>query len=97
MNNKSGSREITGILKRIFDKKKSEERFVPGKTFIHYAGDVIGYEEIASVIDSLLAGRLAAGENVDTFEKMLSEYLTVRHVATVNSGSTADYLAFLGL
>jgi len=97
MSTNSKSREIARILKGIFDEKKSEERFVPGKTFIHYAGDVIGYEEVASVIDSLLAGRLAAGGNVDTFEKMLSEYLKVRHVATVNSGSTADYLAFLGL
>jgi len=97
MGTNSKSREITRLLKEIFVENKSEERFVPGKTFIQYAGDVIGYEEIASVMNSLLAGRLAAGKNVDTFEKMLAEYLKVRHVATVNSGSTADYLAFLGL
>src|SRR4029077_8630822 len=93
----SKSREITRILKEIFVENKSEERFIAGKTFIQYAGDVIGYEEITSVLNSLLAGRLAAGKNVDTFEKMLSEYLKVRHVATVNSGSSADYLSFLGL
>lgn len=62
---------------------------------IPYASRVYDHEEMCNLVDSALEFWLTAGRYVDSFEKGLAEYLGVRYVSVVNSGSSANLLAFM--
>lgn len=64
---------------------------------IHYAGRVYDSEEMVNLVDSSLEFWLTMGRYTKEFEKGLSEYLNVRFAHVVNSGSSANLLAFMAL
>lgn len=71
--------------------------FIPGQSTIPAAGKVIGASELQHLVDASLDGWLTTGRFNDAFEKRLGEFLGVKHVLTVNSGSSANLLAFAAL
>jgi CDP-6-deoxy-D-xylo-4-hexulose-3-dehydrase len=71
--------------------------FVPGKTFIPPSGKLIGAEEIKCMVEASLDGWLTTGRFNDLFEQKLAKFLGVKHVMTVNSGSSANLVAFNAL
>lgn len=64
---------------------------------IPYASRVYDHEEMENLVDSALEFWLTAGRYVDQFEQGLEQYLGVKYCATVNSGSSANLLAFMTL
>lgn len=64
---------------------------------ISYAGRVFDSEEMVNLVDSSLEFWLTAGRYCDRFEKELGAYLGVKYVSLVNSGSSANLLAFAAL
>lgn len=68
--------------------------FLPGITPIPVSGKVIGEEEIALMIEAALDGWLTTGRFNEAFEKRLATFLGVRYLLTVNSGSSANLVAF---
>ena len=64
---------------------------------IPYAARVYDEEEMVNLADSSLEFWLTAGRYSETFEKELGSYLGVRYVSVVNSGSSANLLAFMAL
>lgn len=64
---------------------------------IPYASRVYDHEEMCNLVDSALEFWLTAGRYVDEFEQGLGKYLGVKHVSVVNSGSSANLLAFMAL
>ncbi|QWD76408.1 lipopolysaccharide biosynthesis protein RfbH [Polynucleobacter sp. MWH-UH24A] len=72
----------------------AQRSFVPGKTVVPPSGKVIGAQELKNMIDASLDGWLTAGRFNDLFEKKLAEFIGVKHVITVNSGSSANLVAF---
>lgn len=64
---------------------------------IPYASRVYDAEEMVNLVDSALEFWLTSGRYTDEFEKKLGEYLGVKHVSLVNSGSSANLLAFMTL
>ncbi|BDB67085.1 lipopolysaccharide biosynthesis protein RfbH [Helicobacter cinaedi] len=64
---------------------------------INYAGRVFDEKEMISLIDSALEFWLTSGRYSKEFEKSLAEYLGVRFALLVNSGSSANLLAFFAL
>lgn len=64
---------------------------------IPYAGRVYDHDEMVNLVDSALEFWLTAGRYTDEFEMKLSQYLNVKHCALVNSGSSANLLAFMAL
>lgn len=64
---------------------------------INYAGRVYDDQEMRNLVDSALEFWLTAGRYTDTFEKRLGEYLGTPFVSFVNSGSSANLLAFMAL
>ncbi len=64
---------------------------------IGYAGRVYDAEEMRSLVDSSLEFWLTAGRYTQQFEKEFAEYLGVPYVSVVNSGSSANALAFMAL
>ena len=53
--------------------------------------------EMVNLVDSSLEFWLTSGRYTDEFEKKLAEYLRVRYCALVNSGSSANLIAFMAL
>jgi len=76
---------------------KKDEGFIPGKTYIRYAGRVYNAEEIKTLVDSSLDFWLTAGKFAKQFEKELAKYLRVKHCILTNSGSSANLLAISAL
>jgi CDP-4-dehydro-6-deoxyglucose reductase, E1 len=64
---------------------------------IPYGGRVYDEHEMRNLIDSSLDFWLTSGSYADRFEKSLGSYLGVQYVSLVNSGSSANLLAFMSL
>ena len=64
---------------------------------IPYASRVYDAEEMTNLVDSSLEFWLTAGRYTREFEKKFGEYLGVPFVSLVNSGSSANLLAFMAL
>lgn len=71
--------------------------FIPGETRIAPSGKVIGEPEISNMIDAARDGWLTAGRFNDAFEKRLAGIVGAEFVSTVNSGSSANLVAFSAL
>lgn len=71
--------------------------FVPGVSSIPCSGKLIGAEEIQMMVEASLDGWLTAGRFNDEFEIGLAKFLGVKHLITVNSGSSANLVAFNAL
>jgi CDP-6-deoxy-D-xylo-4-hexulose-3-dehydrase len=82
---------------RIKHKKDSSENFVAGKSRINYAGRYFDENELINLVDSSLEFWLTYGRYSRQFEKRLAEFLGLRWVLLVNSGSSANLLAFSAL
>ncbi len=71
--------------------------FVPGQTTIPYAGRVFTEDEVEAAVGATLDFWLTLGPEGDAFESELAAYLGVKKSILVNSGSSANLLAFSAL
>ena len=71
--------------------------FVPGTTVIPPSGKVLGVEELKNMVEASLDGWLTTGRFNAEFEKKLAKFIGVKHLITVNSGSSANLVAFMTL
>ena len=62
-----------------------------------YASRIYDENEMVNLVDSALEFWLTSGRYTDEFEKRFSEYLGVKFCSLVNSGSSANLLAFMAL
>ena len=75
---------------------QQQKPFVPGDR-IAYAGRVFDDREIAHLVDASLDFWLTTGRFAERFEQGLAGFLGVQHCSLVNSGSSANLLAFMAL
>ncbi|MEM3519144.1 MAG: lipopolysaccharide biosynthesis protein RfbH [Candidatus Hadarchaeales archaeon] len=80
-------------LHKLAQEFLKEEKFVPGKTVIHYAWAVYNLKEVLAVLKSLASRRLGLGKSGLEFERRFSKFLNIRHAVLTNSGSSANLLA----
>ncbi len=73
------------------------EPFIAGQSRVNYAGRVFDERELVNLVDSSLDFWLTYGDYSRAFEKRLADYLGVRWSLLVNSGSSANLLAFMAL
>ena len=73
-----------------------EKKFEPGDR-INYAGRYFDEKEMMNLIDSSLEFWLTAGRFTKEFEKKMAEYLSVKYCSIMNSGSSANLIAFMAL
>lgn len=64
---------------------------------INYAGRIYDENEMTNLVDSALKFWLTAGEYTEKFENDLAQFLGVKYCSAVNSGSSANMLAFFAL
>lgn len=92
--------EILNKTKEYYElvhKPAQEKKFVDGESRVNYAGRVFDETEMQYLVDSSLDFWLTYGDYSKKFEKQLSKYLGVRWAFLVNSGSSANLLAFYAL
>lgn len=73
--------------------KESKEKFKPGDR-IPYASRVYDEKEMQSLTDAMLDFWLTTGRFSDEFEKKFAEWIGVKYAHLVNSGSSANLIAF---
>lgn len=94
MQNEEIQAAIEELLQHVPDARPA---FEPGKTPIPASGKVVGKEEKALMVEAALDGWLTTGRFNDAFEAALGDFLGAKHVLTVNSGSSANLVAFSAL
>ena len=98
MNEKTLRNEIFQKVKELYLLKREEQNdFIPGDSYIPYAGRVYDEKEIISLVDSALDFWLTSGRFVQQFETEFAEFLGVKHCLLTNSGSSANLLAVSAL
>lgn len=97
-NNEAEARsEIKAMVAAYYDTfLKKDTAFAPGNR-ISYAGRVFDAAEMENLTDALLDFWLTTGRFAAEFEKAFSEWIGVRYAHLVNSGSSANLLAFAAL
>ncbi len=96
MNRKEKEQKILQLVKEYCDEFHKKPVYKEGDR-IPYASRVYDSEEMVNLIDSALEFWLTSGRYTDEFEKKFAEYLGVRFCSLVNSGSSANLLAFMTL
>lgn len=71
--------------------------FIPGSTTVPYAGRVFTEDEVVAAVGSTLDFWLTLGPEGDAFERELAAFLGVKYSLLVNSGSSANLVAFSAL
>ena len=90
-------KEILDLVAEYADKFHNQKKEFHEGDRIPYASRVYDSREMVNLVDSSLEFWLTSGRYTDEFEKKLAEYLRVRYCALVNSGSSANLIAFMTL
>ena len=88
-------KEISKLTSSI--KFNLKNKFIPGKTYIPSAGKIIDKDEVENMIQASIDGWLTTGRFNKDFEFKLANFLNVKNLITVNSGSSANLVAFSSL
>lgn len=89
--------QILGLVDQYAATSLNLNVFKPGESIIPPSGKLIGAEELKSMVEASLDGWLTTGRFNDAFEKELAQFLGVQYAITVNSGSSANLVAFSAL
>ena len=97
MNEAQARESILEQVKEYCDKYHNQEKPFEEGDRIPYASRYYGHEEMVNLVDSSLEFWLTSGRYTDKFEKEFAQYLGIKHCSLVNSGSSANLLAFMAL
>lgn len=88
--------QILQLVREYCDEFHQRSAYKEGDR-IPYASRVYDSEEMVNLVDSALEFWLTSGRYTDEFEKEFAKYLGVKFCSLVNSGSSANLLAFMTL
>ena len=96
MTDKNAIRQDIRVRVADFHRASSagKQPFRPGVDYVHFAGRVHDADEIQCMVDASLDFWLTAGRFAEEFEAGLAEFLGLDNVLLVNSGSSANLVAF---
>jgi CDP-6-deoxy-D-xylo-4-hexulose-3-dehydrase len=97
MNEKQAREEILKATKAYCDKYHNVKKKFKEGDRIGYSGRCYDSSEMVNLVDSSLEFWLTAGRYTDAFEKKFAQLLKVKYAYVVNSGSSANLLAFMAL
>lgn len=87
-------KQIAELVEQYAQLQYTDKPFEPGKTVVPPSGKVIGATELQYMVEASLDGWLTTGRFNDQFEKKLADFIGIKHLITVNSGSSANLVAF---
>ncbi|WP_042301562.1 lipopolysaccharide biosynthesis protein RfbH [Paraburkholderia kururiensis] len=94
MNKDQIREQIIQLVKQYGELATQPRAFEPGQTVVPPSGKVIGAKEMELMVEASLDGWLTTGRFNEEFEKKLAAFLGVKYLITVNSGSSANLIAF---
>lgn len=86
--------QIARLVEEYAAEALAPQAFVPGTSAVPPSGKVIGAAELKNMVEASLDGWLTTGRFNDQFESALARFLGVDYLLTVNSGSSANLVAF---
>jgi CDP-6-deoxy-D-xylo-4-hexulose-3-dehydrase len=96
MNFKNIDTDLQGILRQIAA-KNVQRPMVPGQDYIPVTGKILDEDDILYGVDATLDGWLTTGRYAIEFERKFARYFGSRFSLLVNSGSSANLVAFYTL
>ncbi len=96
MTKEQAEAEILESVREYCDRFHTKKEYCEGDR-IPYASRVYDHEEMTNLVDSALEFWLTAGRYTDQFEREFAQYLNIKYCSLVNSGSSANLLAFMAL
>jgi len=96
-NEKEARKEILTMVKEYCDTFHNKNIPFEEGDKISYASRVYDSKEMTNLVDSSLEFWLTSGRYTNKFEREFAEYLGVKYCSFVNSGSSANLLAFMTL
>jgi len=96
-NEQEAREEILSIVKEYCNKYHNIKKDFKEGDKIPYAARIYDYKEMTNLVDSALEFWLTSGRYTNEFEKNLAKYLNVKYCSLVNSGSSANLIAFMAL
>jgi CDP-6-deoxy-D-xylo-4-hexulose-3-dehydrase len=87
-------KQIGELVREYADIAFAPQSFQPGVSPVPVSGKVIGAGELQLMVEASLDGWLTTGRFNAMFERRLADFLGVKHLITVNSGSSANLVAF---
>lgn len=89
--------EIRKLVVQFAEMELAPGAFVGGRSLVPPSGKLLGAEELELMVEASLDGWLTTGRFNEQFEQELATFLGVRRAITVNSGSSANLVAFSAL
>ncbi len=89
--------EILRLVREYYHARHGQKAFLPGVNTVSYAGRVFDENEMTAAVEAVLDFWLTLGPQGEAFERELAQYLGVRNTLLVNSGSSANLVAFATL
>jgi CDP-4-dehydro-6-deoxyglucose reductase, E1 len=86
--------EIGSLVQQFAELVHAPKPFSPGASSVAVSGKVIGAKELQLMVEASLDGWLTTGRFNALFEERLAKFLGVKNLITVNSGSSANLVAF---
>lgn len=87
-------KQILSLVEEYAHLEFAAKKFVPGHTLVPPSGKLIGASELQNMVEASLDGWLTTGRFNDLFEQKLAKFIGVNYLITVNSGSSANLVAF---
>jgi len=87
-------KKILDLVKIYSDINFRKKDFIPGESDVPVSGKVIGCSEMQNMTEASLDGWLTTGHFNEEFESKLAKFLDIKCLFTVNSGSSANLIAF---
>lgn len=97
MNENEAKKQILEMVSEYCDTFHNRNTEYKEGDRLPYAARVYDHDEMVNLVDSALEFWLTSGRYTAQFEKELASYLGVRYCSLVNSGSSANLLAFMAL
>ena len=88
---------ILDLVGRYHELAHVQKPFIPGSSAVPVSGRVYDSSDMKMLVDSALDFWLTTGRFNAEFESKLAKRIGVRHALTVNSGSSANLVAFSAL
>jgi CDP-6-deoxy-D-xylo-4-hexulose-3-dehydrase len=87
-------RQIENLVQQYSEMVFASQTFFPGVSLVPPSGKLVGAEELKNMVEASLDGWLTSGRFNSEFEVKLAEFIGIKHLITVNSGSSANLVAF---
>jgi CDP-6-deoxy-D-xylo-4-hexulose-3-dehydrase len=88
---------ILDLVREYYQERHAPVDFIPGESRVPYAGRVFDAQELVAAVDATLDFWLTLGPHGEAFERELADYVGTHHAVLVNSGSSANLVAFATL